>query len=99
MPLPGDWRVYASEVYKMNQGAKEITVITPGGEDVDVEVVDAETYMYYYDIWEKWHYLQMTPHGGRGWLNEPKWIISNLIMFEKLFAELEVFEIKKARKK
>ena len=96
--LPGDWYILGSEVFKLRNGAKSIDMVTPDGEDICITDIDYEAYMYYYDIWEKWHYLKMTPHGGQGWLDEPKWIISLLILFDKLFSELEVFEIKKARK-
>ena len=97
--LPGNFRVYGSELYRLRNGANEIEITTPEGKDITVSDLDYEAYAYYYDIWEKWHYLKMTPHGGQGWLDEPKWIITTLIMFDKLYKELELFEIKKARKK
>lgn len=98
-PLPGGYRIEGTEVFKMRNDAESIKMIDPKGKEITVTDLDYNAYMYYYDIWEKWHYLKMTPHGGRGWLDEPKWIITTLILFEKLFSELEVFEIKQARKK
>ena len=47
-------------------------------------------FYYYYEIWENFNFFGLP--NGRGWLNEPRWMIEFLKSFEKAF---KIFQSRK----
>ena len=52
-------------------------------------------FLYYYDIWETYHFLGL-PHGN-GWNNEKPWLIQFLKSFDIVFNMYQSWSIKKGK--
>jgi len=93
--LPGDWVIDLGEAKKVYAGEESVKALPPDESDeIEIEI-DLEAYRFYFSIWEKWHYLKMLPNANNGWIDEIPWIIDCVIMFEKLYNELEIFRMNK----
>ena len=72
-------------------------VVLPDGvvEQQEVNQYKTDQFFYYYNIWENFHFFGLP--NGKGWGNEPLWLIEFLKTFEKAFRKYETFTLKKVK--
>jgi hypothetical protein len=73
--------------------------VLPDGDIVEQQYIldyKTEEFYYYYNVWENYHFFGL-PH-GKGWVNEPEWLIEFLKSFEKAYRKFQNWEIEKASK-
>jgi len=61
---------------------------------VHFKAVNYKVFIYYYRIWENFHYFGL-PH-GRGWTDEREWVLEFLKVFENEYNITQNFLDKKA---
>ena len=68
------------------------------GKPIRCKAVNYEKeFIYYYRIWENFHYFGL-PHGA-GWIEERQWLLDFLKVFERANKDVEFFVEMRARKK
>lgn len=53
------------------------------------EPIDYTIFIYYYNLWENFHYFGL-PH-GKGWIDEREWLLNFLKVFENAYNVVQNF--------
>ena len=94
--IPGGYIIQREIVNAVN--GKKFFYNNENGKPVFCEAVQWDEFYYYYQIWEDFHVLRVLPH-GRGTLDERRWLLDLLKIFERTYnATVALIEEKMARK-
>jgi len=67
------------------------------GKPVPCEGIDHEEFNYYFNLWDDFHFLKLTP-SGRGTNAERRWVIDFIKMFEKIHIAVNNFNLEKSQR-
>ena len=85
------------EIKKAVRGENFFTNDDETGKPTKLQGIAYQDFIYYYVIWENYHYFGL-PHGS-GWGAERQWLLDFIKRFEKTFKNVESFLEKKAIEK
>jgi len=68
------------------------------GKPVMCEAISNEEFTYYFNLWDDFHFLKLTPE-GKGTNAERRWVIDFIKMFEKIHMSVNNFNEEKAQRK
>jgi hypothetical protein len=94
--LPGGY-IIQREIRKAKNGSSFFFNDVETGKAVRCSPVTISDFMYYFKIWENFHFFGLPQ--GKGWEAERTWLLEFLKVFERLYKAVNIFVENKMAKK